>query len=190
MTETSISNITNTEVKMESKFSKIKINNEYHEATTYVKVNGTWTPVTSIYVKASGTWKKIKELLPTYYCFGVTGGEIYSNNNLYSDSWWHSSYLYDRHIGFYESNAYDYDHADGGPAGYDYCKTLEDCLTFHTGDKFYAYFEQPATMGYGDKGASVMFPNSKSYKLLEANKINSGTYKIQFTGSVFKVIDD
>lgn len=150
---------------------KVK-NGSWKNASPYIKINGTWKKANHVFIKENGIWKNV-DILPVY--FDVPA--------YFYDSWtegmehffdegneWHSS---DRYLIF--SNNYDSDPNGNHPI-------------FNTGETFYVNFSDPPLQGYGSEKICYIWNGGNTYMLENAHTINSGKYKITFTGKVFKVV--
>lgn len=144
----------------------IKVNGNYQQAKNYIKIAQEWRPVRNVYQKVNGVWKLTSALETYYFC------DVYDDD---SSGWIGNGGSAYKRGGFARYNWFD-------------CGVY-DTKQFRTNEMFIAFFKIPPLEGFNSKRCYICNGSeSPKYELVNAAAINTGTYKIQFTGSVFKVI--
>lgn len=140
----------------------IKVNGKYLPAINYIKIAHEWRPVRNVYKKVNGVWKKAAAMNTYFFC--DVGDER-------GNSWLSGT----KRGGFCDEQLY-------------YCYA-EDTNIIRVNEIFFARFEYPPLEGHSSKRCFICNGMEKPrYELLNAAAIGPGVYKIQFTGSVFKII--
>ncbi|MCI8371483.1 MAG: hypothetical protein HFI75_03640 [Lachnospiraceae bacterium] len=144
----------------------IKVDGNYLQAKNYINIAQEWRPVRNVYEKVNGVWKRVSSLKTYYFC------NVYA---AYSSGW-----VGDRGSAYKRGGFCSYMWSDCD-ADQTYC--------FKKNEIFMAIFKFPPLEGFNSKECYICNgAELPQYELIDAYRINTGTYKIQFTGSVFKVI--